>query len=153
MILMSLDGSKVIASVAGLKEGTPRAIMRALNRAIASARTVMTRAVAADTGLKQADIRDKMTLRNATVGNLTASFSAPLKRIPLMDFKAVDTAINKGSGRRKRTGRGVTYKLPTGKGVVPNAFIATTGSGHTAVFARVGAGRLPIRDRIPRGCS
>ncbi len=124
MILMSFTGDKVIAAVEGLKEGTPRAIMRALNRAIGAARTVETRAIAADTGLKQADVRAVIPMKLATLNRLQASISAPTKRIPLMDFKA------------RQTRGGVSYKLGNGKGNIDSAFIATMANGHVGVFTR-----------------
>lgn len=147
MILVSVDGfGTIIDAIDGLKTGGTRAVVRALNRAIGSAQTVEKRAIADDTGLKQADVVKALTLKKANAGYLTASLSADLKRIPLYAFKARGPFPSRGKGR------GVSYSLPGGRGSIPNAFIATvdspSGGEHTGVFARAGKDRLPIRERF-----
>jgi hypothetical protein len=118
-----------------LKERAPFAIARALNRAAVSTRAVMARAVAADLGLNVGTVREEIRIQEAKPGRgeLTARLTVSGKRIPLIDFKA----------RATRRG-GVTARLPGGTGRYPNAFIATMRSGHTGVFQRRGAPRLPI---------
>ncbi len=107
-----------------------RAMVRALNRAIKSGQSVMTKAIAGDTGLKQKDVRDAMSLREATSSRPEASLGLKLERgkqparMPVMDFRA------------KQTKNGVTYRLPGSKGRLENAFIATMKSGHEGVFER-----------------
>lgn len=98
----------------------------------------MTRLIAGDTGLKQKDIRESMVLRMASASSPEASLNAKLKRIPLIDFRA------KGPEPSRGKGRGVSYRLPGGKGRVENAFIATMSSGHRGVFKRKGQDRLGI---------
>lgn len=113
----------------------PDAAKRAVNRATTSARVVMVREVARDLGLRQADIQDAISVRAAiqlSPDRIAAQIRATGKRIGLIKFGA----------RQTRTG--VTAKLPGGKGKYPSAFIATMGSGHTGVFLRKGAKRLPI---------
>lgn len=107
-----------------------RAIVRALNRAAGSARTAMVREIARDTGLKSGTVRDQVPVRKATLTEPSATISATLKRIPLIDFKARGPEPSRGKGR------GVSYNLPSGAGRNPNAFIATMGSGHRGVFVR-----------------
>jgi hypothetical protein len=112
------------------------AVARALNRAIASANTVMVRAVAEDMGLKQADVRKQIIVRravaDAVLTRMLASLEARGARLPLIAFKA-------------RAGRGgVRARLPGGAGHYPRAFIATMPSGHVGVFQRKAAPRLPI---------
>lgn len=134
-----------------LKAKAPAAIARALNRSIASGKTVMVRAIAQDMGLKQADIRDKVLITPATPQRLVAQLAASRKKIPLIDFGAKGPMPSRGQGK------GVTARNPGGAGRYPHAFIATVGTGrHTGVFERrAGAnrhskqprfGQLPIRE-------
>lgn len=110
-----------------------RATVRALNRSINSGRTVMTREIGGDTGLKQKDVREALSIQEATAGRPEASLGATVKRIKLIKFGA------KGPTPSRGRGRGVTYRLRGGKGRVEDAFIATMKSGHTGVFRRVGS--------------
>lgn len=141
MMLVSLDGENaVIEAIDNLKTGTPRAIMRGLNRAIGSARTIEVKGISGDTGMKQADVRDALTMTTATQTKPEASLSAGMKRIPLIDFKATGPEPSRGKGG------GVRYVLQGGRDQLPDAFIATMSSGHRGVFERVGSKRLPIRE-------
>lgn len=115
-----------------------RATVRALNRAIGSGRTFMVREVARDTGILSRAVRDAMVMREASANHLVASLAARLKRIPLIDFKA------KGPEPSRGRGRGVTYRLPSGKGRIETAFIAIMKSGHRGVYRRKGTARLGI---------
>lgn len=126
--------------LANMPAQVQRGIKNALNRGIKSGRTVMTREISNNIGLKQKDVRDELTLREANVGDLEASLKAPLKRIPLIKFGA------KGPEPSRGRGRGVTHRLAGGKGRVESAFIATMRSGHRGVFKRKGRARLGITE-------
>lgn len=122
-------------AVSRLAAQYPDAAKRAVNRSVTSARVVMLREVAADLGLRQGDVSDRINTRGAIqvtedriVGRIIASGS----RIPLFRFRARQTAA------------GVTARLPGGAGRYPSAFIATMKSGHKGVFLRKGPKRLPI---------
>lgn len=117
-----------------------RATVRALNRSIKSGQSVMTKEIAGDTGLKQKDVRNAMSLREATASRPEASLGATMKRLLLMKFNA------KGPRPSRGRGKGVTYRLKGGQGRVENAFIATMKSGHEGVFKRVGKKRLGITE-------
>lgn len=131
MIFIAQDGfGGVVSSLENLKEGSSRAAMRALNRGIGSAQTVQTKAIAGDTGLKQKDVRDALTMVKATTNRLEASLAASTKRIPISQFGAKGPLPSRGRGR------GVSYKLAGGRGLIPDAFIATMPSGHQGVFVR-----------------
>jgi len=123
-----------------LRERARPAIVRALNRSIASAKTAMVREVAKDLGLKASDVRDRIWTNEATLTRLQATLLASPQRIPLIDFKARGPEPSRGKGR------GVTAKLPGGAGRYPNAFIATMRSGHRGVFQRTGSRRTPITE-------
>lgn len=136
-----LDTTSTDRAFKRLKEGARPAIARALNRSAGSAKTAMVRVIAADLGLKAGDVRDHVVVKEARPDNLTATFFASGKRLPLIDFRARGPEPSRGKGR------GVSARLPGGAGRYPNAFIATMGSGHRGVFVRrPGSGRLPITE-------
>jgi hypothetical protein len=97
----------------------------------------MVRAIAADMGLKQGDVKRYVTTRLASVSSaadqLSAAVVASGARIPLIRFSARGPEPSRGRGR------GVTARLPTGPGRYPQAFIATMRSGHRGVYIRPGA--------------
>lgn len=150
---ITLKGGDII--IPGLKEFTGKiqlAMVRAINRGIAGARTVLVREISRDVGLKSRDVRDAMPYREATVAKPEARIAASLKRIPLIDFSARGPEPSRGRGR------GVSYKLAGSRGRIENAFIATMGSGHRGVFTRVGtstgkspgawSANLPIQEKF-----
>jgi hypothetical protein len=116
----------------------PNAIMRALNRAGTSTRAVMASLSAKDLGLPVGTVREQMPIQKATPTRLLVRISTTGKRIPLIDFKARGPEPSRGKGR------GVTARLPGGKGRYPHAFIAVMRSGHRGVFQRTGRARLPV---------
>ncbi len=133
--MASTDLSGAIRSIGQIQAITTQAIPRALNRAIVSARTVMVPAIAADMGLKSADVKDRIRTENATADVHVARLHARVQRIPLIEFKATGPQPSRGRGR------GVSYRIGSrGRGRLEHAFIATMRSGHRGVFRRVGAG-------------
>jgi len=141
MATIEAQGDQLIAAeqyLAEFPEKAQRALLRAMNRSIASGRTVMVREIARDTGLKSKDVRAALVMREAFANRPEASLAAKLKRLPLIDFRARGPEPSRGKGR------GVTYRLQGGKGRVENAFIATMKSEHRGVFKRAGEARLGI---------
>lgn len=132
-------------------EGQPakvqRAFVRAAKRSIDSGRSVVTKLIAADTGLTQKVVREALSMHYPTLSDPVASMRARTKRIPLIDFKARGPQPSRGRGN------GVTYRNPGGgRGRIESGFIATTraqsdGSGgeHLGVFKRMTKGRLPMK--------
>lgn len=134
---ITIEGAERVAMELGeMPERATRAMVRAMNRAIASGRTVMVREVARDTGLTQAVVRAAMRMQEATWGRPIAELAASLRPLSLSKFGA------------RQTTRGVTANLGPGGGgrkVYPNAFLATMRSGHTGVFER----QLPSTRKSP----
>ena len=108
-----------------------RAVARAVNRSVASGRTLMSRHISRDMGTPVGTVRDRIGVREASPTRLVAQLTASAKRIPLIDFKARGPEPSRGRGR------GVTARLPGGAGRYPHAFIATMRSTHRGVFQRV----------------
>lgn len=134
-ISLTFDIDKVTANIERLQRDHPSAIVRALNRSIASGRTIMAREMSKDVGLKVGDVRDQMRIVEAAQDRLEAKLIASGKRIPLIAFKA------RGPEPTRGRGRGVSYKIGPQSKTLKDAFIATMGSGHRGVFRRVGSAR------------
>lgn len=141
MVEISIEGAEAL--VVDFQEKPARisrAMVRALNRSINSGRTVMVREIARDTGLKSSTVRESMRTREASLAHPEAQLATNLKRIPLIKFGASGPRPSRGRGR------GVSYRLPGGKGRLPTAFLATMRSGHEGVFMRKTRSRLPIKE-------
>jgi hypothetical protein len=113
-----------------LAEATPMILARSLNRAGVSGQTALVRAVAADTGIAHKNIKREIQLDKATRSLPIVAMTIRGRRIPLIAFGARGPEPSKGRGK------GVTYRLPGGRGRVGEAFIATMQSGHRGVFRR-----------------
>ena len=130
-------------NVKGLEDGldrlrrkAPLAIRRAVKRAGTSARTVMVKEIAKDTGLASKGIKKEIRINE--LGTTEIQIEVRGRRIPLIHFKA------KGPEPSRGRGRGVSYRLPGGRTRAPHAFIATMRSGHRGVFQRKRSARKPI---------
>jgi len=138
MIEIQGDTSQAEILVREVPDFASKAQVRAINRGISAARTVMVKAVAADTSLRSSTVREAMRLENASLNRVEGRLSATLKRIPLIEFRATGPEPSRGRGR------GVSYKLSGGRGRLSSGFIATMRSGHRGVFVRVGAERRSV---------
>lgn len=138
-ITISMDGvEQTVKFFDTASEKVNKARVRAANRAIGAARTVMVRAMAGDTGLQSRVVRDALAFEEATLARPTARIAATLKRIPIIDFNARGPEPSRGKGR------GVRWRLKGSRGQDANAFIARMRSGHRGVFKRKGKARLGV---------
>ena len=131
MIKVELKDAGLIAKLAAVREGLlPGAVRRALDRTAVTAKAEAGRLIAADTGLAVGVAKGAVKVTKSVS---SVSLSLPYKRIPLIEFKA------KGPEPSRGKGSGVSYRLPTGRGRLPHAFIATmpSPSNHRGVFERV----------------
>lgn len=151
MEITVIGGPEVDALLRDYPARITKAMVRAMNRGIGSARTLMVREIARDTGLRSTDVRNALSMREATNARPEARLATSLKRIPLIKFNARGPEPSRGRGR------GVTYRLSGGRGRHPNAFIATMPTHNKrGVFVRDGEGKrksprawsknLPIRE-------
>lgn len=140
-VTLRLDAKDAQRAIARLRQVAPQRIARAVNRAGVSARTLMTREIARDMALKQADVKPHLATRDARAESPTFTLEIKGARMPLIKFGA------------RQTRRGVTANTGGGRKVYPGTFIATMRSGHTGVFQRVkGANRRgpkPHRSQLP----
>lgn len=125
---VTFDWKDVRAGVENLKAKFPQAVRRALTRAGNSGRAAMVKEIAEDTGLPSRTVRE--AIRVNLVGDQAVQLEVTGNRIPLIDFRARGPEPSRGKGR------GVSYRLPGGRGRAEHAFIATMPSGHRGVFQR-----------------
>lgn len=130
---LTLKTDGIDRGFARILTATPIAVMRSLNRAIASGRSAMTKAIAGDVGLKQAAVREQLVVTEATPQSATARLTVRGGRIALVDFNA------KGPMPTRGRGRGVTYRIGSQRKTIPNAFLARMRNGHIGVFVRIGS--------------
>jgi Prophage minor tail protein Z (GPZ) len=130
-----------------LGRSAPLVMSRALNRAVTSGRAAMAKAISSDTGLASRYVSKEIRVDKAQRTRPVAAVEIAGRRIPLIAFQARGPEPSRGRGR------GVSYRLPGGRGRVSDAFIATMGSGHRGVFKRKpGArrrGKPPARSQLP----
>lgn len=129
------------AELRGMGHAAAPILARALNRAGTAGKTAMVRAIRADTGLTSKAIEREIKVDKANRTRLVVTFQIGAERIPLIAFSARGPEPSRGRGR------GVSYRLPTGRGRIPNAFIATMRTGHRGVYTRTTTSRLPIVEK------
>ena len=137
-VSVKLDTGGLEKDLASLGSAIPLVMSRALNRAAVSGRTAMAQVISRDTGIASKNIRSEIRINNASRSRPVVEIEIRGRRIPLIAFQA------KGPEPSRGRGRGVSYRLPTGRGRIPNAFIATMPSGHRGVYKRKTTRRLPI---------
>lgn len=106
------------------------AAVQALNRVARTVKSRAVKAISAETGMKQASIRDLIAIRQATKLGLIAEVSASRHAPNLIHYSA------------RQTKRGVSASAWRKRKVYKGTFIANKGR---TVFRRVGKGRLPIK--------
>ncbi|HMT02405.1 MAG TPA: phage tail protein, partial [Burkholderiales bacterium] len=128
--------------LASIPNGAKRVLTRALNRAIAGAKTDAIEQITATYTIKATTVRDSLTLKKANFNILNASLKADGRVIPLTKFKITEGKITQdGKSRpiiRTTIKHGETKTLKHG-------FLATMATGHRGVFLRTGKERLPIK--------
>lgn len=130
----------------------PLVMARSLNRAGLAGQTAMVKVIGQDTGIAAKNIKREIKLDRANRSTPRITFTINASRIPLIAFSA------RGPEPTRGRGRGVSYRLPTGRGRLEGGFIATMPSGHRGVFVRkVKPGRrsagawsdnLPIKEKF-----
>lgn len=110
---------------------SPQAASRALNRTIDTARTDVTRALVAQTGLKYGRVRRVSSTLRSSAASLTAELRTRDGYTSLKDFSA------------RQTKRGVSAAPWSRRQVFDGTFMIKVYGGH--VYKREGAARFPIQ--------
>jgi hypothetical protein len=114
---------------------TDVAVVRALNKTAAQAKTAASREIRkAGYNLKAAEVKKQITIRQATSGNPVAVVRCSGRPIPLMKFGA------------RPVKAGVSVNVQKGRKIIKGAFIITTTKGE-GVYIRVGNAHRKITTR------
>lgn len=132
-----LDDAELKRAIESLGTKFPTVAQRALRKAAVSGRALMVKEIAKDMGLPSSRVRREIDI--VFIGSNAVTLQTQGERIPLIDFGARGPEPSKGKGR------GVSYRLPGGRGRAEHAFIATMG-GHRGVFQRRGRERTPVSE-------
>lgn len=125
------DTKGITASLDRFVADQTKAIARALNKTAEQARTEAVKNVRAEGyNIKASAIRKSFRIKRATNGNLVVQLIATGERIGLISYGA------------RQTKSGVSVQVKNGRQILRHAFIATTRSGHRAVFERTGLARV-----------
>lgn len=132
----------------GIDQAIKQATARALNRALSSARTKITRDIASETGLPNKVIKTRMLETKARKDKLRARLGIATKvGVSLSEFKprVKPVKVVHVGHSRPTTHYGVTVKLGNrGRDLVPGGFLSKgRGSGKQLVLARKGKARRP----------
>lgn len=112
------------------REMRDTALVRALNKTADQVKVQAAREVqAAGYTLKIGTIKAAIKVRRASQGSLNARVVASGRPIPLIQYKA------------RQTAKGVTVDVQKGRKLIAGAFIATMRGGHRGVFVREAGGK------------
>ncbi|WP_018124963.1 phage tail protein [Desulfovibrio oxyclinae] len=143
---IGIDGvEELMRAVQGFERGGPQVAARALNKTAGNARTEAVRLLRQLLNLKAKDIRSGLSIHRANPKSLRAAVIARGKRgVPLAKYP-----VRPGRPNPKRPpAKGVSVQIKRfgGSKVVKGAFVSKMKSGHTGVYRRQGAKRLPIKE-------
>lgn len=132
MEITSQGGELVLQELAEYSPRVLKALLRAMNRGLATGRSTAAKLISAEVGVSQKDIRAAMTYQEATGSRLVARLGLSNKKIPLSKFNARGPEPSKGRGR------GVSWRIGAVAKRDTTLFLATMRSGHRGVFERFG---------------
>lgn len=142
MIEIKADAlQRVERLLGGIKDAAPKAVSNAINRSLFAARAEAVRAVTKEYVIRAGEVRKVMVIKKAGMSMLVGTVFAVGSPIALSKF---DVSPKRPGGKKKKilTAR---VKKTGGRKPIKKAFISTTASGHTGVFIRTSAKRLPIQ--------
>ncbi|MGU7784895.1 phage tail protein [Burkholderia sp. PU8-34] len=104
-----------------------KAVVRALNKTAAQARTAAAQEVrVAGYNIKSSAIKSSFTVTRATRGNLVVVLKSTGRPVALINYGA------------RQSKSGVSVQVKAGRTILRHAFIATMQNGHRGVFERTG---------------
>ena len=131
---------RVTKLLAGITDGVYRAVGSAIKRSAQHGLTVGMKIVAEEYAITQGELKQRTrninTVEKVGLGSYEVTFGYRGNVIPLIRF---DTRINQEGRVSARVIR------TNARAALDNAFVATV-NGHTGVFEREGASRLPIKE-------
>jgi hypothetical protein len=126
--------AKLTAKLTRIKNGVPRVVVPAVNRALASGKTVISREIRAHYTIKQKDI--PMTVSRASYGSLGGSIRISQGMLPLDKFNVRPRGV-----QRRKNKRPIFAQVKKGGGgIIKSAFYIPSGGP----YSRIGPSRFPI---------
>jgi len=142
MVQITIDPkqlAKLTKAVDHIKNGVPRALTPAINRALASGKTVVKREIRKEYLIKAKDI--PIALHKASYGKMRGEIVIKDGMMPLGNFKVSPKGVQK---RKNKQIIKAQVKRSASGGPLPHAFNLSLGN-YTGPFMRYhGVGRLPI---------
>jgi hypothetical protein len=126
--------AKMVSTLGHIKDGVPKAMAPAINRALASGRTVVKREIRKEYTIKAKDI--PVAVHNASRGSLSGEVSISQGMLGLDKFNVRPRGVQHG---KKRKPLFVQVKKGGG-GTIPHAFFIPQGGP----YSRIGPSRFPI---------
>lgn len=138
---------KALSALAGVPNGAETALTRAINKAVAKARTQTVRAICTQYNIRPSDVRRTLSVVHASKKSLTALILQRGSPLELMKFAVTPKKPPSQKGKRPeaRTQTVAGVKFGT-RHVLPHAFIARMKNGHVGIYSRR-AERRAIRQR------
>lgn len=128
--------------LAGVKNGARIAAMRAINRAMDSAKVMAAKSAAERYTVKQKQVNAKIRTSRATTNNLVAKVVSRGRALRLTDYQTRPGNV----GKRRPKVLKVNVLRETGFQPIKGAFLAVGGkTGKLGVFARIDKARYPIK--------
>jgi hypothetical protein len=120
------DMERVKTLLQGVKDGTPKVMVRALNKTLTGVKTDASTEIRNIITASKKAVDGTFKTKNATVTTLSASFESSGKPLPLIEYSA------------RQTKKGVSFQVKRDRSrfFMERAFIATMKSGHKGIFER-----------------
>lgn len=125
----------VEAALSGVKNGAPRAMSRAINRAVAFGKTRSSKLV-----------REEYTINAGAMKRATGTTKASVNRlVGIIDWKSRQKQMRNFQYRKTKKGISVAVKRAGGRKFIPRAFINNLHSSGGAILRRLGKERYPLK--------
>ncbi len=168
MVAINIDSSdmkRIEKTLRGIKNGVPRVVVPAINRALSSGQTTIKRQIRNNYTIKYKDIPTKVrrATRHTTTGEAGGDITVKqgmldLNKFPFTPKKPFSLAgwYAKQTGVKitphpivRRSARRIMHATVRkgGGGNIPHGFTAAMPSGYLGPFTRKGKERLPIKKR------
>lgn len=130
-----------------IKKAKITALYRSTNRALSKTQTAWRRDISKETKLPAKKISPRLRMFKASSKKPTRGALSFATRwgVPLSEFKPRVKIVKKKRNKKTRKYKGVTAMLPSGRDIVPGAWIWEAKSGKSLVLQRKGPGRYPTK--------
>ena len=149
-VVLQIDArqmNKLFRAVGSIKDGVPKALAPAINRALDKGRTEVRREIRKVYLIKSKDI--PITMHRATRNRLAGEVRIDQGMLDVSKFKYRP----KGVQRRKNKRPLFVQIKKGGGGFVKQGFVASMPTGYTGPFQRTQSERLPVRKIITIGAA